>query len=318
MASSPIKKQNFAQKIVAHVDSFQRRHTWIAMPYGIIKKFGEDGGGHLAALMTYYGFLSLFPLLIVATAFAQIVAQGNVELKDKIISSVTSYFPAIGDSLAASLHTPSRSGIALVIGVFVAFYGARGIADSVQNTLHVVLAVPRKKRARFPLSMFRSFGIIIFAGLGLIASSILSGYTSSSSLPFLVRIGIGLVSFLVLFAVFWGIFTYGSSAPKRPRANVPGALIAAFGLQILQALGSYLITNQLGRYTGLNAQFGVILVLLFWIYLQTQVFLFALEFNTVRMHRLYPRALDETNPTAADLKAHELYATRDSYKSIYV
>lgn len=313
--TTPAKKQNIIQKTIASIDRFQRRHVWISLPYAISKKFSDDSGGHLAALMTYYGFLSLFPLLIVATAFAQIVSQGNVELKDRIISGVTSYFPAIGDSLAASLHTSSRTGFALIIGLLVAFYGARGIADSVQNALHVVWAVPRKKRAGFPLSMIRSFGIIIFAGLGLLISAILSGYATSASYSYPLRIVIGTGSFLVLFAVFWGVFTYGSSARKRPIANIPGALIAAVLLQFLQAIGTYLITSQLHRHSGLNAQFGVVLVLFFWIYLQAQVFIFALEYNTVRAHRLYPRALDEANPTPADNHAHDLYARRDSYKS---
>ena len=312
--TTPVPKQNIFQKVVTHIDTFQRRHVWLSLPHAIIKKFSDDGGGHLAALMTYYGFLSLFPLLIVATAFAQIVSQGNVELKDRIISAVTSYFPAIGDSLATSLHTSSRTGIALIIGLLVAFYGARGIADSVQNALHVVWAVPRKKRAGFPLSMLRSFGIIIFAGLGLLLSAILSGYAASSSYSYPIRIIIGTGSFLVLFAVFWGIFTYGSSAKKRPITNIPGALIAAVLLQFLQAIGTYLITSQLHRHSGLNAQFGVVLVLFFWIYLQAQVFIFALEYNTVRAHRLYPRTIDENNPTDADDKAHHLYAARDSYK----
>lgn len=315
MSKATLKKQNIIEKVIAHIDALQRRHPWLSLPYSIIKKFGEDGGGHLAALMTYYGFLSLFPLLIVATAFAQIVSQGNTELKDRITVAVTSYFPAIGESLAASLHTPSRSGIALIIGILVAFYGARGIADSVQNALHVVWAVPRKKRAGFPVSMLRSFGIIIFAGLGLIISAVLSGYSASSSYSPPVRIVIGTASFIVLFAVFWGIFTYGSSALKRTRANVPGALIAAFGLQLLQAVGGYLITTQLSRYTGLNAQFAVVLVLLFWIYMQAQVFLFSLEYNVVRAFKLYPRALDDKNPTQADNEAHQLYARRDSYVS---
>lgn len=313
--NSQTQKPNHLQRLITHLDSFQRRHTVLALPLGIIKKFGEDGGGHLAALMTYYGFLSLFPLLIVATAFAQIVSQGNVELKARIISAVTSYFPAIGDSLAASLHTSSRTGIALFIGLLVAFYGARGIADSVQNALNIVWAVPRKKRAGFPVSLLRSFSIIIFAGLGLLLSAILSGYAANSSYSFLVRIGIGTASFIVLFAVFWGVFTYGSSAQKRRIANIPGALIVAIGLQFLQAIGGYLIASQLHRHSGLNAQFGVVLVLFFWIYLQAQVFIFGLEYNTVRAHRLYPRALDEADPTPADNHAHDLYARRDSYKS---
>lgn len=310
-----IKKQNPFQRFTTKFDAFQRHHTGLAVPIGIFKKFSDDGGGHLAALMTYYGFLSLFPLLIVATAFAQIVSQGNVELKTRIIDAVTSYFPAIGDSLAASLRTSSRTGLALFVGLLVAFYGARGIADSVQNALHIVWAVPRKKRVGFPVSMLRSFGIIIFAGLGLILSAILSGYAANTSYTYLARIAIGTASFVVLFSVFWGIFTYGSSARKRRIANVPGALIVALGIQFLQVIGGYLVANQLHRYSSLNAQFGVVLVLFFWIYLQAQVFIFALEYNTVRAHRLYPRSLDDTNPTEADHKAHTLYASRDSYSS---
>jgi len=312
---SPTQKQNFIQRSVTKFDSFQRRHMGVALPIGIIKKFGDDGGGHLAALMTYYGFLSLFPLLIVATSFAQIVSQGNIELKTRIIDAVTSYFPAIGSSLAASLHTSSRTGMTLFIGLLVAFYGARGIADSVQNALHIVWAVPRKKRIGFPLSMLRSFGIIIFAGLGLIVSAILSGYAANTSYTFPTRIIIGTTSFIVLFAVFWGLFTYGSSARPRRIANIPGALIVAIGIQFLQAIGGYLIASQLHLHSGLNAQFGVVLVLFFWIYLQAQIFIFALEYNTVRAHRLYPRSLEEANLTDADRKAHALYANRDSYAS---
>lgn len=307
------KKQSPTKILLTTVDAFQRKHTFFSLPYGIFKKFSEDEGGHLAALMTYYGFLSLFPLLIVAIALAQIISQGNAELKDRIVSSVTSYFPAIGDSLAANLHAPSRTGIALVIGLLIIFYGARGVADSVQNALHVVWAVPRKKRAGFPKSMLRSFSILLFGGIGLVGSALLSGYATSASFPFVAKIGVGTASFIVLFAVFWGIFTYGSSARKRPIANIPGALIAAVGLQFLQAIGTYLINSQLRNHSGLNAQFAVILALFFWIYLQAQVFIFALEYNTVRAHRLYPRALDESDPTDADKRAHSLYASRDSY-----
>jgi inner membrane protein YhjD len=314
MAAKEEKQKNIVEKVVAFFDAFQRRHRWIAIPHATVKKFGDDGGGYLAALMTYYGFLSLFPLLIVATGAAQIIAQGNTELKDKIISGATSYFPAIGESLAASLHTPSRSGIAVFVGLVVAFYGTRGIAGAVQHALHVIWAVPRKKRAGFPFSLIRGLGMVLVAGIGLIVSAILSGYATASSLPSPLRFTLGFVGFIVLFGVFWTVFTYGSSAPNRARANIPGALIAAFGLQLLQAVGGYLITNQLGRYSGLNAQFAVVLVLLFWIYLQAQVFLFSLEFNTVRAFHLYPRALDEHDPTEADMKAHELYAARDSYK----
>ena len=48
------------------LDALQRRYKVTAFLYGVVKKFGDDRGGNLAALVTYYGFLSIFPLLLAA------------------------------------------------------------------------------------------------------------------------------------------------------------------------------------------------------------------------------------------------------------
>lgn len=311
--SSQVKKQPPHEKFLQAIDALQQRHTFLSLPVAIVKKYGDDECGHLAALMTYYGFLSLFPILIIATAFAQFVARDNPELKSQIISAVTSYFPAVGDTLAASMHSPARTGVAMVFGLLVALYGLRGMTDIVQHALHIIWEVPRKQRAGYPKRIVRGIGVAFAAGFGLIVSAILTGYATSSTYPYFVKVGIGTVGFLVLFTVFWGVYTYGSSARKRRIANIPGALIAATGLLMLQSIGGYLVVHQLGRYTGLNAQFAIVLVIFFWIYLQAQVFLYALEYNTVRAFHLYPRGLDDSRPTQSDKKAYRLYAARDSF-----
>ena len=45
------------------LDRFQQRHPWAGFPFAVVKKFGDDQAGNLAALIAYYGFFSLFPLL---------------------------------------------------------------------------------------------------------------------------------------------------------------------------------------------------------------------------------------------------------------
>ncbi len=307
------KKQSVTKRYIAKFDSLQQRHTFLGLPVAIIKKYHEDEGGHQAALITYYGFLSLFPLFLVATVGIQLLAQSNTSLKERLLASITGYFPAIGETLTASFHNPTKTGLALAVGVLIAFYGAKGVADAVQHALHIVWSVPRKKRAGFPVATIRSLLIIIFAGLGLLISAALSGYATSSTFAYPVKIVLGTIGFITLFTVFWGVFTFGSSARKRPIANVPGALIAAVGLLFLQSIGGLLVAYQLQRQTTLNSQFGIVIVLLFWIYLQAQVFLYALEYNTVRAHHLYPRSLNDTHPTEIDKKAFALYAARDKY-----
>lgn len=311
--ASRAKKQGFVERLVAWLDALQQRHKVLAFPYAVVKKYGDDEGGYQAALIAYYGFLSLFPLLIVATALVQILAQNDASLRETLLQNITSYFPSLEQTLADSINTPSRNGWALLLGTVVAFYGAKGVADAVQHALHHVWAVPRHRRAGLPKAMIRSFSIIIYAGLGLILAASLTSWASGGNHAWAVRIGLWLCGFSVLTAVFWGVFTFGSSARKRPFATIPGAVFASVAFTLLQGLGTYIIAHQLKGQTGLNAQFAAVLTLLFWLYLQAQVLLYALEINVVRVHKLWPRSITPKPPLAADKKAYDLYRKRETF-----
>ena len=75
---NPVDQVN---RLVAWFDGFQQRHVWLAIPFGVIKKYGDDRGGYLAALIAYYGFLSVFPLLLVMVTVLGIVLAGNPDLQ---------------------------------------------------------------------------------------------------------------------------------------------------------------------------------------------------------------------------------------------
>ena len=310
---SKAKSPNLIGRLQTWFDTFQQRRRWTALPYAVVKKYSDDEAGYQAALITYYGFLSFFPLLLVATAVIQSVSQKNAGLRDQFISSVNSYFPAIGQSLTESINTPSKTGLALVVGLLVTFYGARGVADAMQHALNHIWAVPRHKRAGFPKTPLRSLSMIIFAGLGLVLAASFNSWATGANHDLASRFALWLSGFTFLFLTLWGIFTFGSSARKRPFSNMPGAFFAALGILLLQVLGSYIVTRQLRTLTGLNAQFAVILVLMFWMYLQSQLVMYAIEFNSVRTLRLWPRSLNNKPPTTADKKAYELYRDRETF-----
>src|SRR6266540_2124069 len=59
------RKIGSVSEILRKVDAFQKRHAALAFPFAVVKKFGDDQAGNLAALIAYYGFFSLFPLLLV-------------------------------------------------------------------------------------------------------------------------------------------------------------------------------------------------------------------------------------------------------------
>lgn len=85
--------------------------------------------GYQAALLTYYAFLSLFPLLLILTTVTQLISSNNLALQSSIVHGVTDYFPILGSQLSSHIHGLHKNGLALIIGLFIILYGARGVAD---------------------------------------------------------------------------------------------------------------------------------------------------------------------------------------------
>ena len=81
------------------IDEFQRRHPKVGYPLGVAYKYFDDQGGYLAALITYYGFVSLFPLLLLFTTVLGFVLQDNQQLKDQILDTAFNQIPVIGTEL---------------------------------------------------------------------------------------------------------------------------------------------------------------------------------------------------------------------------
>ncbi len=77
---TPLITMNPAQKAVQTVDRFQRPFPWLAFPVAVWKKFGDDQAGNLAALVAYYAFVSIFPLLLVLFTVLEIVLRDHSAL----------------------------------------------------------------------------------------------------------------------------------------------------------------------------------------------------------------------------------------------
>lgn len=309
------KQGNFIQQLLSKLDAFQRKHKPMAFPYAVVKKYGDDDSGHQSALITYYGFLSLFPLLIVATSVIDLISRHNAHLRESLLTNIDKYFPIVGDQLQSNLSGNSKTGLALAIGIIVALYGARGIADAVRSVLDHAWAVPRVKRTGFPMNILKSVGMLVGAGLGLLVTAILTGYTASAlGHAWYVRIIPVVVNIGLLYLIFMYVFYIGTSRRFARKDLRMGALTAAIGLLLLQYLGAVLIKHQLHNLQGLYGQFALVLSLLFWIYLQAQVFTYAIEINTVHTYKLWPRSLTGKDLTHGDEKAYALLAKKEALR----
>ena len=301
---------NRAERAMRGLDLVQRGHAWLAFPVAVWKKFGDDQAGNLAALIAYYGFASLFPLLLVFVTVLDIVLRDAPTLRDQVLNSTFGQFPVIGPQLQANVHSLNATGPALVIGLILTFLGARGVAGAVQNALNSVWSVPYYRRPGFPWNLLRGIAMIIVVGLGLIVTAFLSGLAAgvghviSGASGHIVTVA---ASLLVNIGVFWLAFRLASAREVTWREHFPGALMSAVVWQILLLAGTYIVGHQLTHSTSLYGVFGIVLGLLAWLYLQAQATLYAVEAAVVRARRLWPRGLAPPL-TAQDRRAFALYA----------
>jgi membrane protein len=75
-------------RITRWADDQQRRHAFLGFPYAVIKKYGDDAGVRHAALITYYGFLSIFPAMLLVVAVTSRILQANQALRDDLIDEI--------------------------------------------------------------------------------------------------------------------------------------------------------------------------------------------------------------------------------------
>ena len=302
---------NRAEQALHKLDGVQQRHGWLGFLVAVWKKFSDDQAGNLAALVAYFAFASLFPLLLVFVTVLDIVLHGDPTLRNQVISSTFARFPGVGADLKTHVQSLNATGPALVIGLILTFLGARGVAGAVQNALNTVWAIPYYRRPGFPWNLLRGLAMITVVGLGLIVTSFLTGVAAGvgrvltgASGP----AGTVVVSLVVNIAVFWLAFRLATAREVTWQEHFPAALASAAVWQVLQLLGSYIVGHQLSHDTSLYGIFGIVLGLLAWLYLQAQATLYAVEGAVVRARKLWPRSLAPPPLTPQDRQAFALYA----------
>lgn len=299
---------------LAAADRLQRRVGWLGFLIAVWKKFGDDKAGNLAALIAYYGFVSIFPILLVAFTLLDLVLHSHPALRKHLISSALSTYPVIGSMMKNSVHPLTGTGIALLIGLVAALIGARGVAASVRYAFDTVWAVPEERRSAFPWSMLRGIGFVVVVGTGQVVTGYLSSIASGVGhllAGFAATAGIILASFVLNIGFFWLSFRLSTASEVSWKALGLGAVLSAACWQVLQLIGGYLVGHQMQHGSELYGTFGIVLGLLAWLHLQAQFTLYAVEVCTVRAWRLWPRTLAGP-PTEQDALARQRYQERDA------
>ena len=296
---------NVIERPLRAVDRFQQRWPVLAVPVGVWSKFNDDQAGNLAALIAYYAFAALFPLLLILVTVLDIVLKNDPSLRDTLLNSALSQYPVIGPQIKSHLGTIPGTGVPLVIGIVFLLLGARGVAGAMQNAMYGVWGIKKEQRPGFPLSQLWAFALVLTVGIGFIVTTFLSGLAGGAGHLLngaVAHVGAVAISLILNVGVFWLSFKIATAWQVPWRELRIGSAIAAVCWQALQVVGGYVVSHQLHRASELYGTFGVVLGLLAWLFLQAEVTLYAAEADVVLARRLWPRSV---LPVNADEPAQE-------------
>lgn len=270
------------------LDRYQQRHAPLAVPVAVVKKFGNDDGGDLAALIAYRAFFSLFPLLLLLTTVLGYVLAGNPDLRQEAVDSTLTQFPVIGEQIGSS--SLKGSGVALAIGIAGSLWAGFGVVLATEGALDRVWAVPRRDRPGFLSSRLRALALLLVLGALTIVSTVASGLVGGGAGPLGAVGGIAL-SVALNMLVFGAVFKLLGRRSLPLGGLLPGVVLAAVCWSALQLVGGYFVSHQIRNATPTYGTFALVLGLLVWVYLGAMLTVFSAELNVVRARGLWPRSL---------------------------
>jgi len=285
------------------LDRRQQQSPRLGFLAAVVKKFGDDQAGQLAALIAYYGFFSLFPLLLVFVTVLGFALQGNPSAQDSVLHSTLSQFPIIGNQLQSNVHSLKGSGLALAIGLVGSLFAGLGLTGATQNAFNQVWHVPHKDRPNFLKARLRGLGLLFVLGVLAIVSTVAAGFVTAGGQSAPAVIGGVLVALLINLLLFFTAFRLLTAAHVETRDLLPGVIFGAVVWQILQHVGGYYVDHVVRHAKETSGLFAFVLGLLAWLYLGGQVTLIAAEINVVRARHLWPRSFFSDPLLDADKRA---------------
>jgi membrane protein len=294
-------------QILAWFDRLQRKHGVLGFPYAVVKKYGDDEGGRQAALITYYGFLSIFPLLLLGVAILSRVLADHPDLRRRLTDEIVP--PALQPTVEHSLATLPTSTVPFVVGLIGLLLSGTGVVFSAYQTLNHVAAVRHRLRASYFSRYARVFVVlaILFVGAGAVGALTVVA-TALPGKHWVQSVAAALGSALVIFAVLLLGAKLLLARPAPFRAVWPGAVAGALVVTVVLNVGPRLLARLVAKAGPVYGSFATVAGMFALLYLIGQALVYAAEIAAVRYARLWPRALDLNRPTAADVRALTLLA----------
>ncbi len=287
------------QNFLVAIDQWQRRSRLIGPVCGVIKKSGDDRANQFVVALGWYGFVAIYPLLLVVITVFGFV--GAASLGHSLLSTLHQ-FPVVGSQFNPERGSNNLHGsvFGLIVGLIGLVYGAQGVTQTAQQAMAQVWNVPELELPGFVPRLVRSLVGLATIGGTFVINAAVATFVTAKELSWDIRIsvfvGLLVVNVLLYFAAFRALTPGGIGT----RGLLPGAAAASFGFSLLITAGAGLVQHQIRHSSATYGQFGIVIGLVGFLFLLAKISLYGAELNPVIARRLWPRAILSSDPTQAD------------------
>lgn len=262
------------------VTRLRERYAPLDLLINVSEKGGRDGVGRLSAVVTYFAFFSIFPLLLLLVSVTAMVL--DEDSRERVIELALANFPMLGDDVELT-KLEGRSLTVIIAGIAALWSGTHAF-DALEHAIHAVSHAAVERPLGFLKRRLRALALLGVLGTGLVITTGLGIIVASADLP-----GIGgpvghLVTTLANILLLGVMYAVAIPGPDTWRRLAPGAIVGGIGLTLIHALGGWFLTR-VTKASAAYGFFGTVLGLLTWIKLIVTVVLWSAELNTVLTDR---------------------------------
>jgi len=283
-------------RLMERLDRFQQGRAWLSFPVAVGHRYAIQRCATFAAMVAYYGFVSILPLFLVATSLTRLVLAGYPSLQASVTESLVTHFGVLGTELQSTIKPTTGDAVAIVVGLLVALWAGLGVMQSLQVAFNTIWGIPREAQLTFARSRLRSLIVVTAFGVVLLISAVLPAVVSLLGASAAGQVAGFIASYAFALALYVLVYRVLTDVSLTWRDVLPGAMLAAALLVVLQALGAQIVDRWISNASALYGYFGVTLGMLLWISLIAQLTLFGAQLNAVWKRHLWPRSiLDRTD-----------------------
>jgi uncharacterized BrkB/YihY/UPF0761 family membrane protein len=294
------------------VDAFQRRHVVPAFVHAVFKRYGEDRGGWLGAVISYYGFFSLLPALLAFVTVVYLVLGSHPTLLADVLAALWATLPFVGARARQQIAPISGTVPVIVTSLLISIWGAVGVVRVLQDALNVMWCVPAYRRPGFFPKLVKGLLVLLLIAGSIAVTGTLTVITLADRLPAGGSVGAAALNVAVDFLLAAMLFRVLTARPLTLGQVWPGAAVAGVITYLLTILGGIYVERVIGRASAIYGSFAAVIGLLAWVSLLVQGFVLANLVNVVRTESLWPRTMTGRNLGDPDRRAVRLTMRREA------